>query len=386
MSFYESERIYCVIMRAGTSKGIFLHENDLPADPALRDKVILSIFGSPDPRQIDGLGGADTLTSKLAIIGPSSCPDADVNFTFGQVEINNPKIHYSGLCGNISSGVAPYAIEEGLVKAVEPVTTVRIHNTNSGNIYLSEVQVRNGKPRVEGDYAIDGVPGTGSRINIDMLYTYGSVNGRLLPTGNIRDEIDVPGLGKIDVSIVDVPNPCIFVKASDVGLKGTETPAEFNKNRPVIEILEEIRAIGADMLGFKNWREAEVKDPNPFVAAVAPPQDYLNHLTSTTVSADNVDFLSRLLFLGALHQTYAGSITVVTGVAAVIPGSVVNDVTKMKKGQKLVRIGHPGGIIEMEAEVEKPPDGQVKLTRAMYSRTARRIMDGYVFVPRKLLE
>jgi len=230
MNNEESIKIKCVLMRAGTSKGVFLHENDLPDDPILREKVILSIFGSPDPRQIDGLGGAEPLTSKVAIIGPSSRPDADVDYTFGQVEIIQPKVHFSGLCGNISSGVAPYAIEEGLVKAVEPVTVVRVHNVNSNNIFTSEVPVSGGKPKVLGDYTLDGVPGTGARINIDMVHTLGSVNGKLLPTGNITDRIKIRDQEDIIVSILDIPNPCIFVNARDVGLKGDETPDEFNKN------------------------------------------------------------------------------------------------------------------------------------------------------------
>jgi len=380
MNNEESIKIKCVLMRAGTSKGVFLHENDLPDDPILREKVILSIFGSPDPRQIDGLGGAEPLTSKVAIIGPSSRPDADVDYTFGQVEIIQPKVHFSGLCGNISSGVAPYAIEEGLVKAVEPVTVVRVHNVNSNNIFTSEVPVSGGKPKVLGDYTLDGVPGTGARINIDMVHTLGSVNGKLLPTGNITDRIKIRDQEDIIVSILDIPNPCIFVNARDVGLKGDETPDEFNKNSDAIGLMEEIRAIVAEMLGFKNWRNQAAKDPNPFIAAVSSPKPYTNHLTSGTIRPDQVDFLSRLLFLGALHQTYAGSISVVTGVAAIIPGSIVNQVARIEKGRNSIRIGHPGGIIEVEAEAEMSGNNEFHLKRAAYSRTARRIMDGYVYI------
>ena len=165
-------------MRCGTSKGIFLNENDLPQDTALRDKVILSIFGSPDPRQIDGLGGAEMLTSKLALISASSRPDADVDFTFGQVEIAEPVIHYDGLCGNIASGVGTYAIEEGLVKAVEPVTKVRIFSRNTNQIYITEVPVKDGRPLVAGDYEIAGVPGKGAKIKVDMAGTVGSRTGK----------------------------------------------------------------------------------------------------------------------------------------------------------------------------------------------------------------
>jgi 2-methylaconitate cis-trans-isomerase PrpF len=209
----EMKRIYTTIMRGGTSKGIFLKENDLPQDPALRDKAILSIFGSPDPRQIDGLGGAEILTSKLAIIGPPSRSDADVDFTFGQVEVNEPVIHYDGLCGNISSAVGPYAIEEGFVKAVEPVTKVRVHSKNTHQIFIAEVPVIDGKPEINGDYQLDGVPGTGAKIEIDMVGTVGSRTGKLLPTGNPIDKIKIDGFGEIEVTMVDVANPCIFVRA-----------------------------------------------------------------------------------------------------------------------------------------------------------------------------
>ncbi|HEY3425527.1 MAG TPA: PrpF domain-containing protein [Negativicutes bacterium] len=371
---------YCVLMRGGTSKGIFLHENDLPQDPVERDKVILSIFGSPDPRQIDGLGGAEPLTSKLAIIGPPSRPDADVDYTFGQVEINMAKIHYSGLCGNISSAVGPYAIEEGLVRATDPITRVRVHSKNTNQIFIAEVPVRDGKPRVNGDYKVDGVPGTGSHIQIDMVGTVGSVAGKLLPTGHVKDKIQVDGLGEITVSIIDVTNPCIFVHAKELGLKGYEAPNDIKGNTTLLENVEKIRAIGAKMIGIKDWGKSEVKDPIPFLVFVSPPRDYVNHLTKETIQADSVDFLARLIFLGVMHQTFAGSVSCATGTAAVIPGSVVNEVARLEKGQEVVRLGHPGGVIEVEAEGEEIPDQGFSMKRVTYGRTARRIMDGHVYV------
>lgn len=382
----EQERIYTVIMRSGTSKGIYLNENDLPQDKELRDKVILAIFGSPDPRQIDGLGGAEPLTSKLALVAPSDRPDADVEYTFGQVEINKPMIHYSGLCGNISAGVAPYAIEEGLVKAVEPVTTVRVYSTNNGQIFVTEVPVKNGKPLVLGDYAVDGVPGTGAKININMSTTSGTVKGLLLPTGNVRDKIQVDGFGEIEISVIDVVNPCIFVRAADLGLKGDESPAEFNKNSEMIAVLENIRAkVAESILGFSGWSKAEVRDPNPFIAFVSPAKNYMNHLTKEEVSAGDVDLLSRVLFLGAMHQTHPGSISCVVGAAAVIPGTIANEAASIQEMAKTVRIGHPGGIIEVEAAVIAGEKEAYQLTRAVYSRTVRRLMDGYAYVPKTIL-
>ncbi|MBN2061016.1 MAG: 3-methylitaconate isomerase [Deltaproteobacteria bacterium] len=382
----ESSRIYCVIMRAGTSKGIFIHEKDLPKDPDARDKILLSIFGSPDPRQINGLGGADVLTSKLAIVGPALHPDADVDYTFGQVAINEPKVHYSGLCGNISSGVAPFAIEEGLVRAVEPVTKVRVYSTNTGQIFTSDVPVYHGKPRVTGDYSIDGVPGTGARINIDMSGTAGSIKGKLLPTGKVKDSLKLKGLGDIDISIVDVVNPCIFVKARDVGLTGDESPSEFNRNSEALDVFEKIRAIGAGLMGINNTKEVMEKDPRPFVSFVSPPKTYKSHLTGKKIPGYSVNLLARaMMLLGTtrvMHQAYPGSITVVTGAAAVIPGTVVNEVAGLKTKHQLIKIGHPAGIIEIEAAVEADKGNKYRLTRATYSRTARRIMDGYVYIPR----
>ncbi len=387
MFFNEQERIYTVIMRSGTSKGIYINENDLPQDKELRDKLILSIFGSPDPRQIDGLGGAEPLASKVALVAPSKRSDADIDFTFGQVEINKPVIHYSGLCGNISAGVAPYAIEEGLVKAVEPITTVRVYSTNNNQIYVAEVPVRNGKPKVIGDYAIDGVPGTSARINIDMSTTSGSVKGLLLPTGNVRDKILLKGFGELEISLIDVVNPCIFVRASDLGLRGDEDPAEFNKNAEVIAILENIREkVAEDILDLKDWSKALVRDPIPFIAFVSPAKSYINHLTKEEVSARDVDLLSRVLFLGAMHQTHPGSISCVVGVTAVIPGTIANEAAGFNEMAKTVRIGHPGGIIEVEAAVTKGDKEAYKLTRAVYSRTVRRLMDGYAYVPKPILE
>lgn len=186
----EMEALRCAIVRGGTSKGVFIMRNELPADPALRDKAILAIYGSPDLRQIDGLGGADTLTSKLAIIGPPTREGADVDCTFGQVSITDPFVDYGGNCGNISSAVGPFAIDMGLVEPVEPVTTVRIHMTNTGRILTAQVPVRNGKAAVEGDFAIDGVPGTGARITLDWSDVVGGITGRLLPTGSPKDVIE----------------------------------------------------------------------------------------------------------------------------------------------------------------------------------------------------
>lgn len=375
---YDFRRIYCTIMRCGTSKGIFLMESDLPSEPELKDKVILSIFGSPDKRQIDGLGGADMLTSKLAIISPPTRPDADVDYVFGQVDIETPKVFYDGLCGNISSGVGTYAIEEGLVQPVEPITRVRVHSRNTNQVYAIEVPVKNGRPLTTGDYAIAAVPGTGARLDIDMAGTVGSRTGKLLPTGNPVDILEIEGHGPIEASMLDLVNPCIFVRASDVGMKGNEKPSDVNGKTEFMALIHKIRIAAVKAMGFyEDWIET---NPIPFVVFVSPPKDYTDHLTGNAIKAGEVDFLARMIMLGQMHQTYAGSVSCVTGMAAVVPGTLVYEAAQPALGQKLIRVGHPAGVIEIEAVAEKAPEGVVA-SRVTYTRTARRIMDGYVYVP-----
>lgn len=377
MNQREVTAVPTVIYRCGTSKGIFIREKDLPKDKETRDNVILAVFGSPDKRQIDGLGGAEVLTSKLAVIGPSSVPDADVDYLFGQVAIDAPYISYSGMCGNISAGVAPFAIEEGLVEAVEPVTKVRIHSVNLDRIFVTEVPVKDGMPVIGGDYVVPGVPGTGAKLNIDMVGMAGSFGKGVLPTGNVKDTLDVPGLGKVTGSLVDVTNPCFFVKAADLGLRGDEVKkTDFAPG--MLEDLEKIRKEVFHILG----KPYDQKDAVPFIAFVREPMDYVDHLTGRTVKAEECDFLSRLYFLGGIHQTYAGSISCCTGAAAVIPGTTVHEVCRKKENSEIL-IGHPAGIIDVEASCREE-SGKTVLERLTYARTARRIMDGQCYVRKEV--
>lgn len=375
------KKMFCTIMRAGTSKGIFLHEKDLPVTSEERDQIILKIFGSPDVRQIDGLGGADPLTSKLAIIGHSSRPDADVNYTFGQVSTTQPFVDYSGNCGNISSGVGPFAIDEGLVKATEPITTVKIYNTNTKKTLIAEVPVIDGKAAVSGEYSIAGVPGTGARIMMDFAGTAGAATGKVLPTGKVQDLFDLPGLGEITASIVDVANPVIFVRATDLGLTGLETPAMLDRDSKTLKLLEKIRAQAAVLIGMaKSEGEATLKSPAfPMLAFVSHPQDYADYTTGRIINAQDVDLVSRLMYMQVMHKTYAGTGTTCTGVAAKIPGTIVSEI--VNGTEPLVRIGHPAGLIEIEVAVKKKGD-QIEVDRAAFGRTARRIMDGHVYIGR----
>jgi 2-methylaconitate cis-trans-isomerase PrpF len=381
----EQRRIRCVLMRGGTSRGLYVMRNELPQDPALRDRVILAMYGSPDVRQIDGIGGADALTSKLAIIGPPTREDADVDYTFGQVSITSPFVDYAGNCGNISSGVGPFAIDEGLVDAVEPKTTVRIHQTNTKSIIVAEVPVREGKAAVEGDYSVAGVPGTGARIGLDFSDTAGAVTGQILPTGNVRDVLQVDGVGQVEVSIVDAGNPVIFVRASRLGLLGTESPAEIDADAGLLDSIERVRGHAAQRIGMVGeWREAAEKSPYvPFIALVGPAQEYTSLGTGELVKSREVDFVSRLLFMLRMHKAYPITGTVCTGAAARIPGTIVQEVAGQSPEGHVVRIGHPSGVIDVEAEVDVGSSGPI-LRRASVGRTARRIMEGYIFVPEQI--
>ena len=225
--FKPNQKIPCVYMRGGTSKALFFNDEDLPQDEAERDQVILSAFGSPDGRQIDGMGGANTSTSKVAIIKKSDRSDADVDYTFGQVDIFHPVVGKTMNCGNISSAVGPYAIDEGMVEVTEPVTKVRIFNTNTQKVIVEEVPVKDGRFMSEGDFSIDGVPGTASRVILKFVSPQGAASGKLLPTGNVKDIIEIDGK-TYEFSFVDAANPVIFVHPEDFGVTGTEIPSEFN--------------------------------------------------------------------------------------------------------------------------------------------------------------
>lgn len=382
-----SEAIRCVILRGGTSKGVYLRDEDLPRDPEEREKTILRIFGSPDKRQIDGLGGADPLTSKVCVIGPPPddnprAKDADLTYTFGQVEIDQPAVDLRSLCGNLTSGVGAFAVWENMVEITEPLTSVRIYNTNLDRMLITEIPVKDGKPLEVGDYHIPGVPGTGAPIQVDFADTAGSSAGNLLPTGNAMERLEVPGVGTLEVSMVDIGNAHVFVRASDLGMTGTETAAEIDANTDLCEKLEKIRAYAGVAMGMIDDPErAAIDSPaTPFVAMIAPPQDYYDEIGGRTVKAEESDFLSRLMFMQQMHKTYAGTSTVCTGVASRIPGTIVYEACRPETRENVeVNFGHPAGVIVTEAIVELEGNAYVA-KRATLGRTARRIMEGTVFI------
>ncbi|MDA8637995.1 hypothetical protein N9L49_05215 [Rhodospirillales bacterium] len=382
-----SDAIKCVILRGGTSKGIYLRDVDLPRDPVEREKTILRIFGSPDKRQIDGLGGADPLTSKVCVIGPPPknnprAIDADLTYTFGQVEIDEPSVDLRSLCGNLTSGVGAFAVWENMVEIEEPITTVRIYNTNLDRMLITEVPVKDGHPLEVGDYKIPGVPTGGAKIQVDFADTAGSSAGNLLPTGNAMERLDVPGVGTLEVSMVDIGNAHVFVRAADLGMTGAETAAEIDANTELCEKLEKIRAHAGVAMGMIDDpdRAAQDSPATPFVAMIAPPQDYYDAIGDRMVKAEDCDFLSRLMFMQQMHKTYAGTSTVCTGIASRIPGTIVYEACRPETRDKLeVNFGHPAGVIETEAIVELEGNAYAA-KRATLGRTARRIMEGQVYV------
>jgi methylitaconate Delta-isomerase len=371
--------IRCVFMRGGTSRGAYLNAKDLPSDPALLERLVLAIYGSPDVRQIDGLGGADPLTSKVAIVGPSTHPDADVNYTFGQVRVDEPHVDFSGNCGNISSGVGPFAIEEGLVEAQEPHTTIRVYMTNTDAILTADVPVRNGMAQVEGDVEIAGVPGTGAPIFLDFGEAGSTLGLGILPTGNPIDVLET-GLGPVEVSLVDAGNPGVFVSPTVFGMRGTELPAEFAPEQ--LAEMELVRSAAAVRLGLVDTpdRAAEVTPAIPKLYLISPPADYVD-LVGRPVRAEQINIVGRGLIMRQPHQAYAATILVCTAAAALIPGTVVHQAARQDpENPGRLRIGHPSGVMGIEAAIQWQ-DGQPLMTKAAVERTARRIMEGTVYVP-----
>lgn len=382
----EQLAIACVLMRAGTSKALFFHERDLPGPGAARDRLLLRVMGSPDPLQIDGMGGARPTTSKVAIVAPSRRLDADVDYTFAQVDIERALVGHDGNCGNVSAGVGPFAIDEGLVPAVAPVTTVRIYNTNTGKLLYVQVPVAAGRARVSGDCVIAGVPGTGAEILMDYSGTVGAMSGKLLPTGRVCDMIALEDGRVVEVTICDVANPCVFVDAAvlDDGLLAL-TPS--GAPPAALSLLAELQAKAGALMGlWSDWR-AVAQPGLPLAVAVDGPADETD-LVGLRHNTDAMDLRARLVFVGRCHDSMAGTGALCTAAAACLPGSVVRRAAR--PGATLsgtLRIGHPSGVMQVQVRAQ----GNEDITRYTFpvlgiARTARRLMTGQVFVPYSDLE
>jgi 2-methylaconitate cis-trans-isomerase PrpF len=379
-------QVPAVLMRGGTSKALFFRSEDLPEDPALRDRFILAAYGSPDPtrRQVDGLGGATSSTSKVAVISDGRHLGVDVLYHFGQVSIDRPLIDRRGNCGNISSAVGPFAVDEGLVEPTDPVTQVRFLNVNTNKTIVAHVPTRNGRFDPVGDFRLPGVPGTGAAIQLDYLEPGGSVTGRLLPTGNPRDSLEVPGIGTIEVSLVDAANPLVFVRWEDLGLRGVESPEEIDARPELLERIERVRAHAGVLAGItSSAEEATAMSPSvPKLTFVGPPLDYLRS-DGTPQDARETTLRAAMMSMGRLHPSYALTGGICTAVAAALPGTIPHEVSRSDGGASL--IGHPAGVLPLEAEVAFE-DGAWHVPHVSAFRTARRLMEGAVLVPDEVLD
>ncbi len=376
-------KVPSVLMRGGTSRGLILKDVDLPKDPYERDLVIAKIYGSSKNGQIDGIGGGTPLTSKVAIVGVTHKLGCDIFYTFGQVSTNNQKIDYNVTCGNMASAVGLFAVEEGLVELKEGSTKVRIFNTNTKRIMEVEIPVHNGHIVYDGDFSISGVSGTGSCIMVNFLDFGGALTGKLLPTGNVVDFIHLSKNNQIGVSIIDVGNVLVFIKASDLNLEGTELSLEMN-NSKIQQSIEDIRVKCGRLIGI--YKENETVSPEthalPKMVIVAEPADYIDE-TGQKILKSKIDIIGRYIAMGTLHRAFAVSGAIGLGVACNIPGSIPNTLISKNISSKII-IGHPTGTILVNVEVES--DGSsYRLIKGGIGRTARRIMEGNTLVPIELM-
>ncbi len=348
-------------MRGGTSKGLYFLKDDLPADIALRDQVLMAAMGSPDARQIDGMGGAHPLTSKVAVISPPSRPDADVDYLFLQVFVDQALVSDSQPCGNILAGVGPFAIERGLVKASGDVTEVRINMLNTASIAVAQVQTPGGKPRYDGDARIDGVPGTAAPIPVDFLDVAGSNCGALLPSGHARDVIE-----GVEATLIDNGMPVVVMRAADFGLTGYESPEAMEANLELKAKVEAVRLKAGPMMNLGDVTKKTV----PKMTLVAPAQH-------------GGAICTRTFIPHRVHEAIGvfGAVSVAT--ACVTPGSVAAEVAGIAdvKSVKSLEVEHPTGFFTVAMDVDLDADGQIQVKRSALLRTARMLMDGQVFIP-----
>jgi probable AcnD-accessory protein PrpF len=369
-------------MRGGTSKGVFFRAADLPADPAERERILLRVIGSPDPygKQIDGMGAATSSTSKIAILAPSKRADCDVDYLFGQVAIDRPLIDWSGNCGNLTAAVGPFAVAEGWVRSPgEGEVPVRIWQQNISKRILAHVPVREGVVVEEGDFVLDGVTFPAAEIRIEFLDA--GEPGELFPTGQVREELAVPGIGPVEATLISAGNPTVFVAPGTVGLAGTELQPVVNGNADVLAKSERIRAVAAVAMGLaKTAEEASTKRLHtPKIAFVSPPQAYVAS-SGKAVAELGIDLTIRMLSMGQLHHVITGTGAVATAVASAIPGTVVNQARRAGADPLNTRLGHPSGVLAVGAEVRQRGGGW-QVERVVMSRSARRLMEGWVRVP-----
>lgn len=385
-------KIPATYMRGGTSKGVFFRLQDLPERAQVpgteRDAILLRVIGSPDPygKQIDGLGGATSSTSKIVIVSKSTRAGHDVDYLFGQVSIDKPFVDWSGNCGNLSSAVGPFAIANGLIDTRslpnDGVAVVRIWQANIGKTIIAHVPISAGAVQETGDFELDGVTFPAAEIQLEFLDPAAEeegAGGSMFPTGNLVDELEVPELGRLPATMINAGIPTIFVNAKDIGYQGTELQEAINGDAKALAMFERIRAYGALRMGLiSHVDEAAKRQHTPKVAFVAPPLDYTAS-SGKAVHAEEIDLLVRALSMGKLHHAMMGTAAVAIGTAAAIPGTLVN-LAAGGVSRQAVRFGHPSGTLRVGAEATQN-EGEWIVKKAIMSRSARVLMEGSVRIP-----
>ena len=385
-------KVAATYMRGGTSKGVFFRLQDLPESAqkpgAARDKFLLRVIGSPDPygKQIDGMGGATSSTSKSVILSKSTQSNHDVDYLFGQVSIDKAFVDWSGNCGNLSAAVGPFAISNGLVDASrlpkDGVATIRIWQSNISKTIIAHVPMVNGLVQETGDFELDGVTFPAAEVQLEFMDPAADedgAGGAMFPTGRVVDQLEVPGVGTLSATMINAGIPTIFINALEIGYTGTELQEAINSDPKALAMFEAIRAHGALRMGLiKNIEEAATRQHTPKVAFVAKPSDYTSS-SGKHVKAGEVDLLVRALSMGKLHHAMMGTAAVAIGTAAAIPGTLVN-VAAGGGALSAVRFGHPSGTLRVGAEAANK-DGEWSVTKAIMSRSARVLMEGWVRVP-----
>ena len=392
MAYAAQIKIPATYMRGGTSKGVFFSLLDLPAvaqvPGAARDALLLRVIGSPDPyeKQIDGMGAATSSTSKTVIVSKSLHADHDVDYLFGQVAIDKPFVDWSGNCGNLSAAVGSFAVSSGLVDAARiprnGTAVVRIWQANIGKTIIAHVPITDGEVQETGDFELDGVTFPAAEVQLEFLNPAADeegAGGSMFPTGNLVDDLEVPGVGTLNVTMINAGIPTIFVNARDIGYTGSELQNDINSDPKALAMFETIRAHGALRMGLiDTLEEAAKRQHTPKVAFVAPPAAYVSS-SGKPVAAQDVDLLVRALSMGKLHHAMMGTAAVAIGTAAAIPGTLVN----LAAGGELrsaVRFGHPSGTLRVGAQAQQV-NGEWTVTKAIMSRSARVLMEGWVRVP-----
>lgn len=390
MTVLHQRRIPAVYMRGGTSKGVFFLADDLPADAAERDRVLLRVIGSPDRygKQIDGMGGATSSTSKVVILAKSARSGCDVDYWFGQVAIDRPVVDWSGNCGNLSAAVGPFAIGAGLVDApADGLATVRIWQANIAKHIVARVPMHGGEVMELGDFELDGVTFPAAEVQLEFLDPAaddgegtGGEGGAMFPTGRTVDRLEVPGVGVVEATLINAGNPTVFVAAQTLGLRGTELQADVNANPALLAAAEAIRAHAAHAMGLVDSPEDATRSRphTPKLAFIAAPAAYVAS-DGKRVAAADIDLCARIVSMGQLHHAMTGTGAVAIAAAAAIPGTLVHR-TATPGADGRVRFGHPSGTLSVGAEAVRS-DGGWTVTKVLMSRSARRLMEGWVRVP-----